>query len=99
MKVPIRSEPNVKDFVVFVVGRPGAGKSTFCRYARRALGNSKILLLNEYELLLKRKEKLAATQFKQYENGQFEIVDRTIFDDLCDQLVQAAMAGRGKHRA
>lgn len=81
---------------MFVIGRPGAGKSTFCRYVRRALGNGEILLLNDYELLLKRKDKLTAAQFKQFENGQFEILDRTIFDELCDELAQAAMAARGK---
>jgi predicted kinase len=90
------SHRSTKELLLFVVGRPGVGKSAFCRCVKRALGSREVLLLNDYDLLVKRKDNLRDEQIKLYENGQFEILDRKVFDDLLDELARAAEAARGR---
>jgi predicted kinase len=89
-------ETQLSNLLVFLIGRPGAGKSTFARYLTRALISTNVLYLNDYELLLARTKSLAANQIKWEPNGQFEVLDRAVFDGLFSDLVKPVASNRGK---
>jgi hypothetical protein len=80
--------------LILVVGRPGSGKSAFVRALLRSLSHPGALALNDYTLLLQRIESLDQTQIRWTSEGQFEILDRAIFDDLLRELVGTALANR-----
>src|SRR5258708_39792009 len=84
------------DLLLFLIGRPGSGKSTFARYLTRAIISTNVLCLNDYELLVAQSKKLSPSQIRWEPNGQFEVLDRTIFDGLFDQLVKPIDTHRGK---
>jgi predicted kinase len=86
----------LSNFLVFLIGRPGSGKSTFARYLTRALISTDVLYLNDYELLLARTETLATNQIKWEPNGQFEVLDRSVFEGLFSDLVKPIASNRGK---
>jgi predicted kinase len=84
------------NLLLFLIGRPGSGKSTFARYLTRALVSTNVLYLNDYELLLAQTEKLSDKQIRWEPNGQFEILDRGIFESLLNQLMKPIESNRGK---
>jgi predicted kinase len=92
---PERKNP-VSNLLVFLIGRPGSGKSTFARYLTRALISTDVLYLNDYQLLLTQAKKLSPDQIKWEPNGQFEILDRPIFDNLFTELVKPIGSNRGR---
>lgn len=83
-------------FLLFVIGRPGSGKSTFARYLTRELVSTRVLYLNDYDLLLAQTKALSDKQIRWEKNGQFEILDRSIFDGLLGQLMKPIELYRGK---
>src|SRR5437899_3337549 len=84
------------NFLVFLIGRPGSGKSTFAKYLVRAFISTNVLYLNDYDLLLSLREKLSPEQISLAANGQFEILDRSIFDRLFEELAKAVESNIGK---
>src|SRR5229473_3909816 len=88
VSMPAQSlSPN--NLLLFLIGRPGAGKSTFARYLSCALISTRVLCLNDYDLLLARVKKLSPSKIKWEPNGQFEILDPSLFDKLFNELVKA----------
>ena len=87
--------PQQKKITVFVIGRPGSGKTTFARYLRRVLWNWRTVSINDYDLLLSKIPTLTPAQIR-WENGQFEIIDRSVFDRLLSEIVAKVRSERGK---
>ena len=74
--------------VIFIIGRPASGKSTFAKFFTKALKRFGHLYIDDYALLKEKVKLLADNQVKWEKNGQFEIIDRKIFDDLLDEIKQ-----------
>jgi adenylate kinase family enzyme len=80
----------------FVIGRPGAGKTTFARYLALALHDQHVLSVNDYDLLLEMAHSLPQDQIRWDKEGHLEVVNRAVFDALFDTLTKIALANRGK---
>lgn len=93
----MKPEVVANDYVIFVIGRPCSGKSTVVRHILRVLDLSHKHTLDDFDLLLKR-----ATQdrnpkrIKRRANGQFEILDPSILDDVLEELWETVVENRGK---
>lgn len=92
----IREIPSNKNVgkVIFIIGRPASGKSTFAKFFTKALKRFGYLYIDDYTLLKERVKLLKDNQVKWGKNGQFEIIDRNIFDDLLDEIQQTVVRQR-----
>jgi len=90
----VESNKNV-DKVVFIIGRPASGKSTFAKFFTKALKRFGHLYIDDYTLLKEKVKLLADNQVKWEKSGQFEIIDRNIFDDLLCEIKQTVVKQRG----
>jgi len=72
--------------VLFCIGRPASGKSTvikqFLTYCRKTHPSLKTLYIDEYQLLRDRTADIDEESIRWLPNGQFEIIDRTVFLEL-----------------
>jgi adenylate kinase family enzyme len=84
------------NLLLFLIGRPGAGKSTFAMYLSRALISARVLFLNDDDLLVARAKKLSPSEIKWEPNGQFEILDPALMDELFEELVEGVNSNRSK---
>lgn len=80
--------------VIFVIGRPASGKSTFAKFFTKALKRFGHLYIDDYTLLKEKVKLLADNQVKWEKNGQFEIIDRNIFGDLLCEIKQTVVKQR-----
>jgi len=72
--------------VVYVIGRPGAGKTTLVQACMSRMAQERpdltVAHVDEYELLMDRTKALRADQVRWLGDGTFEVTDRVIFDEL-----------------
>ncbi len=79
-----------RGLVIYLIGKPGAGKSTVARtcisYLTDDFPKATTAHIDEYELLLGHTKTLRSDQVTWLSQGRFEIVDRSLFDELLVEL-------------
>jgi adenylate kinase family enzyme len=81
-----------KPYVVFIIGRPGSGKTTVAKLIKEKLPETHVYLkVSQVSDLGYLRDKFAAEQqmakrFERTEDGGFFILDRTLFDEALEDL-------------
>ena len=91
---PIDFRPDDWGVLIFIIGRPGSGKTTFAHLCISNINDNwpvcKIGYIDEQTLLLNSLKNLRSGQIDWLDSGQFVVNDRTIFDHLIIKLKDIA---------